>query len=107
MLTKQGVSLWSTEPGPPFQHADVTEEARAETRTKPVREAVSGSATIATYTVVYQGRTPEKAIVLADLADGSRTIVASTDAELMAQMVSQEFCGRQIELDGRGGFRLG
>jgi acetyl-CoA C-acetyltransferase len=105
MLTKQGVSLWSTESGPPFRHVDVSEEAAAETRTKTVRESVSGSATVATYTVLYQGPEPEKAIVLADVPDGTRTIGASTDADLMAQMVSEEFCGREIELDGGGGFQ--
>jgi acetyl-CoA C-acetyltransferase len=106
MLTKQGVSLWSTEPGPPFHHVDVSEEARVETRTKAVRESVSGSATVATYTVIYTGASPEKAVVLADLDDGSRTIAATTDADLMAEMVVREFCGRRIELDGSGGFRV-
>jgi len=105
MLTKQGVSLWSTEPGAPFQHIDVSEEARAATRTMTVCEPASGPATVATYTVIYQGATPEKAIVLADLADGSRTIAASTAADVMAQMVSEEFCGCEIELDGTGSFR--
>lgn len=105
MLTKQGVSLWSTEAGPPFRHVDVSEEARLETGTKTVRESGSGTATVATYTVVYQGDAPEKAIVLADLPDGSRTIASSTDRGLMDEAVSRELCGREIELDGEGGFR--
>jgi acetyl-CoA C-acetyltransferase len=105
MLTKQGVSLWSTDPGAPFQHVDVSEEARAATRTTTVCEPASGPATVATYTVIYQGPTPEKAVVLADLADGSRTIAASTAVDLMEQMTSEEFCGCEIELDGNGGFR--
>jgi acetyl-CoA C-acetyltransferase len=105
MLTKQGVSLWSTEPGAPFQHIDVSEEARAATRTMTVCETASGPATVATYTIIHQGATPEKAIVLADLADGSRTIAASTAADVMAQMASEEFCGCEIELDGTGSFR--
>jgi acetyl-CoA C-acetyltransferase len=104
MLTKQGVSLWSTEPGPPFRHIDVTEEARTETRTTTVRESASGAATVATYTVIYQDRAPQKAVVLADLGLGSRAIAASTDPDVMAQMVSEEFCGREIELDGDGNF---
>jgi hypothetical protein len=38
------------------------------------------------------------------LEDGRRTWANSEDAELMDALMSEEFCGRKLALDGRGGF---
>ena len=54
MLTKQGVSLWSSEPGAAaFAHDDVSEATARETAAVARRRLRKGRATVATYTVFY------------------------------------------------------
>ena len=60
VLTKQGVSLWSSEPGAaPFAHDDVSEATARETGAVEIVDAVEGPATIATYTVALRERAAE------------------------------------------------
>ena len=65
MLTKQGVSLWSSEPaGAAFAHDDVSEATARETPAVELVPAAAGSATVATYTVLYEGADPKRAVLL-------------------------------------------
>lgn len=99
MLTKQGVSLWSTEPpARPFEFADVTDatvEATARVEVTPVTDA---RGTVASYTVLYDGAEPSRPILLVDLPDGRRTIVSPTDPALARRAVSEELCGRTVRI---------
>jgi len=106
MITKQGVSLWSATPpaGPPYRSADVSAEVAAATPVIPSGAAIAGAATVATYTVISGPDGAGRAVVLADQADGSRCIAASTDMSLATRMTSEEWCGRTVELDGAGAF---
>jgi acetyl-CoA C-acetyltransferase len=105
MLTKQGVSLWSATPGArAFRHEDVTAEAVAGTARLPCVRPPSSTATIASYTVPFAGDRPERALVVCDLPDGSRTVAASEDAAQAAAMTSGEWCGRRVTLRGDSSF---
>jgi len=107
MLTKQGVSLWSTRvPNHPFRFADVTAEVAQQMKTVEVVDSYHGPATIAAYTVLYQGDAPARAVMICDLPDGRRTLAATTDAVLAAAMTVQEFCGRAIDVTERREARL-
>ena len=47
VLTKQAVTIWSTEPGPrPFENIDVTAEVAAKTEPREAREDLRGPATV-------------------------------------------------------------
>ncbi len=99
MLTKQGVSLWSTEPGSePFAFADVSVEAGRATGTVEIASDGRGDATVATYTVLYEGEKPSRAVLLCDLADGRRALVATQDEPLALDMTREEFCGRAVRI---------
>lgn len=97
MLTKQGVSVWSSQaPSRPFEFADVTAEVAA---AMPAREVVGdyqGPATIAAYTVVYDGDRPMRAVMICDLPDGRRTLAITNETPLAAAMTQDEHCGRQV-----------
>jgi len=100
VITKQGVSLWSTEPSEgPFHHDDVSDAVTRETPRVEVVAEADGAATVASYTVLHSGATPE-AVLLCDLPDGRRTLTMSGDAELVATAEQQELCGRAVTLAG-------
>jgi acetyl-CoA C-acetyltransferase len=106
MITKQGVSVWSSRPpARPFAAFDVSQEVASATGTVPVTDGTPGAARVATYTVLHDpGGAPARAIVLAELPDGARALATSDDAA--ATMTEGEWAGRDVELDGAGGFRL-
>ncbi|MGH0035031.1 MAG: acetyl-CoA acetyltransferase [Myxococcota bacterium] len=102
-LAKHAFGLYSSEPaGRPFVHARPQEEVDAE----PTREAVvdfEGPATLESYTVMFDADGPTRAHAACLLEDGRRTWANSGEADLMASMLAEEFCGRKVSLEGRGG----
>lgn len=108
MLTKQGVSLWSTTPpAAAFRFVDVTEQVVRDMRTVAIDAAYQGPATIAAYTVLFSGDVPVRAVAICDTADGARTIAATHAPALCAAMTTEEHCGRAVRIDGERAFTLG
>jgi acetyl-CoA C-acetyltransferase len=104
MLTKQGVSLWSCEPGERgFAYADVSGEAAAVEPSRPVVDGVASAGTLAGYSVLYENGAPSRCVAVVDLDGGARTLAASDDRELAARGVDQELAGLRVrvEADGR------
>jgi len=107
IVTKQGVSLWSSEPGAaPFEHDDVSAQTERETARVELVEGVAGAATIASYTVLYQGGVAKRAVLLCDIDDGRRTLACCEDASLIAVATSQELCGRALRIAANGDVAL-
>ncbi len=106
MITKQGVTLWSCRPpARPLEVTDVSAQVAAETRPVVVGAGVAGPASVESYTVVHDAAgSPERAVVVAGAADGTRSVAVS--ASTAAVMTAGEWGGRAIELDGAGGFRV-
>jgi acetyl-CoA C-acetyltransferase len=98
MLTKQGVSLWSSRPGPAFAADDVSEEAERETRRVRVAEGFTGTARIAGYTVLYEGDRPAQTILLCDTGDGARAVAVGSDPALCDAAVSREIIGGEVSI---------
>jgi acetyl-CoA C-acetyltransferase len=99
MLAKQGVSLWSSEPGgAPFGHDDVSEAAERETPAAAFDDAAEGEARIATYTVVYEGGIPKRVALVADFEDGRRTLASSEEPACLASATREELCGRRVKI---------
>lgn len=99
MLTKQGVSLWSTEPrGAGFGFDDVSDAVEADSRRCTVVDGASGTARVVTFTVIYAGDAPATGILLCELDVHRRAIVQVTDPTLMDAMTREEFCGRRLTL---------
>jgi acetyl-CoA C-acetyltransferase len=102
MLTKQGVSLWSTQPpAAPCEFADVSREVAAAMQTVEVIADYEGPAVIASYTVLYDGDEPARAVVICDLPDGRRTVAATEDRGFAKSLTESEGCGRRVDVTER------
>jgi acetyl-CoA C-acetyltransferase len=101
ILTKQGASVWSSEPGDrPFAFDDVTEATARDTESITLVEGAEGDAVVASYTVLYEKGEPARSVLLCDLEDGRRTIAQTADAALAALATREEFCGRPVRIAG-------
>lgn len=98
LLTKQGVSLWSTDPGDrPFAFADVSEDVRRSLRRVECLLEYTGTATVASATVLYEPTGP-RAVFVCDTPDGKRTIASTPDPEMSAHVEENEVIGRTLDL---------
>jgi len=101
MMTKFGLSVWSTTPpSNPFVAVDITNEVRAATGTVPFDPDHVGRARVVSYTVVFDHGTPVQGIVLADTPAGTRVLATTNDRAVMADMTTTDWCGRQITTTG-------
>jgi acetyl-CoA C-acetyltransferase len=93
-MQKHAYGVYSTEPGPIAPASDIATSPAA-----PITDAFSGPATVATYTVAH-GRdgSPESALFICDLADGSRCYARSEDPDLLARAEAEELVGASLEL---------
>ncbi|CAA0102950.1 Uncharacterised protein [BD1-7 clade bacterium] len=98
MLTKQGFGVYSREPVP-YRFADVTDDVIAVNPPKNVLPNYAGSATIAAATVLYQKNQPERAVIIADLADGSRCLAFSQDAAVMQAVEDGNTVGSAVDIN--------
>ena len=102
MLTKQGYTVWGTSPPKPgFSHVDVTKEAHDVTGTVDVRAEPppDGTGTIVSYTGLYErgADAPHVGFVVADVGDGTRSIVRTGDEALLDAMCTDELIGEKID----------
>jgi acetyl-CoA C-acetyltransferase len=99
ILTKQGVSLWSTRPpARAFEFFDVTEETAREQVPLALVERSDGAARIASYTVLFEGERAARTVFVCDLTGGRRTLAASDDPALAELGTREELCGRSARL---------
>jgi len=107
IVTKQGISLWSTEPSvPEFRFSDVTDQVKREAEVCEVVPQYEGEAEIAGYTVLYGKEEPERGIAVCDIPDGKRHVAYTLNHVLMAQMTCEEFCGKTVIIRADGTFEL-
>ncbi len=79
--------------------------AETEIDALPARECLGeyrGDATVESYTVMFSDEEPAIAHVACLTPQGQRVWVNSQDQQLMAAMISEEFCGRRAYVDSNG-----
>lgn len=107
LLTKPGIGIWSARPdGRPPVVADLAAEADSATEVVDVVEELDGyrgEATVATYTVTFEGLDPVRTVAVCDTADGRRCVAIDDDAELAEHAVVNELIGARVRVD-RGSF---
>ncbi len=107
MLTKQAWGVWSTEkPAKPFASIDVTAAVKAASAPKSVLNHYQGPASIAGYTVLYEGNAPSRAVIVADTPDQQRVVAWSDDAASMQAMMREEHCAKAVHIQPHGQFSL-
>lgn len=102
ILTKHAHGIYSsTPPSKPFIHQDVQTEVDVSSDrvtdphpVEPVR--VEG------YTVIFDREAPVRGVAACLTVDDKRTWGYTTDRELMLEMQTREFCGRDVRLDDDG-----
>ena len=105
LITANGGNLYkhvhgiysSAPPEQDFQHINMQEEIDA----LPSRECLAtydGEATIESYTVMYAADKPAIGHIACLTPAGERTWVNTKDPDLMAAMVTEEFCGRPVTI---------
>ena len=105
-LTKPGLAVYATEPGPrPLLVADLADQARAATPALPVTDTHEGPATVAAVTVRYDRAGAGRTIVVADTPGGERCLATSDDPAVAELAATEELVGSGIGVAGRT-FRL-
>ncbi|MGH9093232.1 MAG: acetyl-CoA acetyltransferase, partial [Acidimicrobiales bacterium] len=102
LLTKPGLAVWSAGPdGRPPLMEDLAAEAREATPTVEVLDGYRGPATVVAATVTYDGQTPARVVVLAEVdGDGPRCVAAAEDPALAADVVAGDLRGATVQVDG-------
>ncbi|MAE93914.1 MAG: acetyl-CoA acetyltransferase [Deltaproteobacteria bacterium] len=88
-----------------FESLDLSDE----TTTLPGRTYLAdytGPVTIESYVVPYAADAPERAVVAARTPEGARCWARSEEADLLAAMVEEEFCGREAFVDADREIRI-
>ncbi len=108
IITKHGISVWSTTPPEHdgFAYADTSKAVEAGTAALEVVGDHHGVATIDGYTVAHEGGEPRYATIVATTADRTRVVARNDDAGLAADMAADEWCGRDVTVEGDR-FRVG
>ena len=108
MITKPGASLWSGTPAPHggFRDVDVTAVAVARTAVLELDPDAVGPATVAAHTIVYDGGEPARAVAILGVGT-RRTIARSDDADVVTDMTTTDWVGRDVRIVGPGAFTAG
>jgi acetyl-CoA C-acetyltransferase len=103
LLTKQGFGVWTSalDASRQFQFVDVTDQIKAQVKTKKVLDNYEGPGVIAGYTVLHGGSERKRAVAIIDIDRERRTVAYSEDARVMAEMESAiESVGRGVSVGG-------
>lgn len=101
LLTKPGLTVWSTDPpADGLLIADLAAQAEAATAEVPLDEDPSGGGTVATYTVVYEGMEPYGVRAVVDLASGDRAVAALDDADAASTATTEDLIGAPVTVHG-------
>ena len=101
LLTKPGLTVWSTEPpAAGLLIADLADETIAATAEAPLDEDPDGAGTVVTYTVVYDGMDPSGVRAIVDLTSGSRAVAALDDPEVASAAVAEDLIGTPVAVQG-------
>jgi len=102
---KQACALFSNVPNEAgYRYADITSIVAERELPLPLNGDYVGPATIAGYTVMFNGELPSHAVAVCDTPGGERTVVRNDDQALLESMMRQEFCGRVIDVLPGGRF---
>jgi acetyl-CoA C-acetyltransferase len=103
MITKVGAIAWRRGEVPDADlgalSIDVSAAAAERTIVREVDADLAGELTIVAQTVVHDRGEPSQGIVLAESADGRRTVATSTDPAIIQSLIDEDLVGRGAIVD--------
>ncbi|MGE4242706.1 hypothetical protein [Ramlibacter sp.] len=103
ILTKQGFGIWSREaPAAGFVQLDLSDEVARRSTVLDVRDAYTGPATVAGFTVVHGRGVAPRGVVLVDTPQGERALATTEDPAWVERLQQEEWVGRGVDVEGVG-----
>jgi acetyl-CoA C-acetyltransferase len=107
MITKQGVTIWSTEPPVGgYRYDDVTASVVPLVAVVPVVDGVDERGIVSTYTVKGDAEGPARSIALVDIGGDRRALVVSDDRAVAAHLVANDAVGAAVQVHADDTFTL-
>jgi acetyl-CoA C-acetyltransferase len=101
MITKGGLSLWSTQPPDrPFELVDVTDAVLDETAAVAVDAGFAGTVEVEATTVAFDREGPSLTVIAGRTPNGDRVVATSGDRDLAATSVDSPPTGGALRVDG-------
>lgn len=100
LLTKPGITVWGARPPEDLLVGDFGAEAAEVTGIRDVTHAATGRATVVSATSTYEGMSPTRTFVIADLQDGRRWVGNCHDAAWAESASRREVIGTDVEVRG-------
>lgn len=99
-MTKHSFGVWSTTPGPVRPPRAASVQADLDARpVAAIRDAATGPATVATYSVVHdRSGEAEWGLAVCDLPEGDRCYARIEDPDLLREAEEVEWCGTSVDL---------
>ena len=107
MITKQGVSIWSTEPPTAgYRFDDVSALVAPEVAVVATVAGVGGDGVVVTFTVNADEAGPSRSIAVIDRGDGTRVIASSDDRALATHLMDVDGIGARVRVHADDSFTL-
>ena len=96
MMTKQGICLWATEPITEFTVQNVTAEAAKQDEAIPMSSISEGVATVLGYTVIYEKKSPMRAVFYCEDSKQERKVLSSSDESVIQSCMEKEWVHKEL-----------
>ena len=96
MMTKQGICLWASEPITEFMVQNVTAEAANNDQAVPMSSAAAGVAKVLGYTVIYEKKSPIRAVFYCEDSKEERKVLSSTDDQVIQSCMEGEWVHKEL-----------
>jgi len=96
MMTKQGICLWASEPVTEFKVHNITEEAAKHDKAVPMSLVTEGVAKVLGYTVIYEKKSPIRAVFYCEDLKQERKVLSSTNDQVIQSCMEGEWVHKEL-----------
>jgi acetyl-CoA C-acetyltransferase len=96
MMTKQGICLWASEPVTEFTVQNVTGEAAKHDKAISMSSLSEGVAKVLGYTVIYEKKSPIRAVFYCEDSKEERKVLSSTDDQVIQSCMEGEWVHKEL-----------
>jgi acetyl-CoA C-acetyltransferase len=96
MMTKQGICLWANEPVTEFTVQNVTGEAAKHDKAISMSSLSEGVAKVLGYTVIYEKKSPIRAVFYCEDSKEERKVLSSTDDQVIQSCMEGEWVHKEL-----------